>query len=106
MFAEHPADIVVCVHAAFVRPAVRAVRERGRSLLPAGIVTVEGRVGIGDPNNAWNLELFGQNLFDEDYLQVGFNGPFQVDENDDSVSVYNAFLGAPRTYGVTVRYSF
>jgi glutamate 5-kinase len=29
--------------------AVRAVRERGRSLLPAGIVTVEGRFGIGDP---------------------------------------------------------
>ena len=28
--------------------AVRAVRERGRSLLPAGIVTVEGRFGIGD----------------------------------------------------------
>jgi glutamate 5-kinase len=29
--------------------AVRAVRERGRSLLPAGILTVEGRFGIGDP---------------------------------------------------------
>jgi len=28
--------------------AVRAVRERGRSLLPAGIVSVEGRFGIGD----------------------------------------------------------
>jgi glutamate 5-kinase len=29
--------------------AVRAVRERGRSLLPAGILSVEGRFGIGDP---------------------------------------------------------
>jgi glutamate 5-kinase len=29
--------------------AVRAVRERGRSLLPAGVVSVEGRFGIGDP---------------------------------------------------------
>jgi glutamate 5-kinase len=29
--------------------AVRAVRERGRSLLPAGDVSVEGRFGIGDP---------------------------------------------------------
>jgi glutamate 5-kinase len=28
--------------------AVRAVRERGRSLLPAGILTVEGRFGIGE----------------------------------------------------------
>jgi glutamate 5-kinase len=29
--------------------AVRAVRERGRSLLPAGVVAVEGSFGIGDP---------------------------------------------------------
>ena len=41
--------------------------------------------------------------FDKDYLQVGFNGPFQVDENNDAISVYDAFLGAPRTYGVTLR---
>jgi glutamate 5-kinase len=29
--------------------AVRAVRERGRSLLPAGVVSVSGDFGIGDP---------------------------------------------------------
>jgi glutamate 5-kinase len=29
--------------------AVRAVRERGKSLLPAGVVAVRGRFGIGDP---------------------------------------------------------
>ena len=29
--------------------AVRAIRERGRSLLPIGIVEVEGRFGVGDP---------------------------------------------------------
>jgi glutamate 5-kinase len=29
--------------------AVRALLERGRSLLPAGIASVEGRFGIGDP---------------------------------------------------------
>ena len=29
--------------------AVRAVRENGKSLLPAGIVAVQGRFGIGDP---------------------------------------------------------
>jgi len=34
---------------------------------------------------------------------VGFNGPFQVDENNDAVSTYNAFLGQPRTYGLTLR---
>ena len=31
---------------------------------------------------------------------------FQIDENNDSVSVYDAFLGAPRTYGVTLRTGF
>ena len=29
--------------------AVRALRERGRSLLPAGVATVDGEFGIGDP---------------------------------------------------------
>jgi glutamate 5-kinase len=29
--------------------AVRALRERGRSLLPAGVVDVHGEFGIGDP---------------------------------------------------------
>jgi glutamate 5-kinase len=29
--------------------AARAVRERGKSLLPAGIVEVRGKFGIGDP---------------------------------------------------------
>ncbi len=67
---------------------------------------VNARVGVGGLDNEWNLELFTQNLFDEDYLQVGFNGPFQVDENNDSISVYNAFLGAPRTYGVTLRVNY
>ena len=28
---------------------MRALRERGRSLLPAGVTAVEGRFGIGDP---------------------------------------------------------
>ncbi len=67
---------------------------------------VNARMGLGAADSAWNFELWGQNLFDEDYLQVGFNGPFQVDENNDSVSVYNAFLGAPRTLGATLRFNY
>jgi outer membrane receptor protein involved in Fe transport len=67
---------------------------------------VNARIGIGADNDLWRLELWAQNLFDEDYLQVGFNGPFQVDENNDAVSVYDAFLGAPQTYGVTLRSLF
>lgn len=67
---------------------------------------VNARLGVGSDDDLWMLELWAQNLTDQDYLQVGFNGPFQVDENNDSISVYNAFLGAPRTYGMTLRTKF
>ena len=68
-----------------------------------GFTLLNGRVGVGSADERWTVELWGQNLTDEDYLQVAFNGPFQVDEANDDISVYNAFLGAPRTYGITLR---
>ena len=55
-----------------------------------------GRVGIGSEDGSWSLEAWGRNLFDEDYIQVGFDGPFQSGS-------FNAFLGQPRTYGLTLR---
>jgi iron complex outermembrane receptor protein len=67
---------------------------------------VNARVGIGTQDERWTLELWSNNLLDEDYLQVAFNGPFQVDEANDNISVYNTFLGAPRTSGVTLRAKF
>ena len=67
---------------------------------------VNARIAIGSEDERWTLEAWAQNLTDQDYLQVGFNGPFQVDENNDAISVYNAFLGAPRTYGLTLRSRF
>lgn len=54
------------------------------------------RVGIGAEDESWSLELWSQNLFDEEYIQVGFDGPFQPGS-------FNAFLGAPRTWGLTLR---
>ena len=67
---------------------------------------VNARIGIGSESGRWMLEAWAQNLTDVDYLQVGFNGPFQVDENNDAISIYDAFLGAPRTYGVTLRLTY
>tara|TARA_R110002096_G_scaffold131326_1_gene281103 strand:- start:399 stop:2882 length:2484 start_codon:yes stop_codon:yes gene_type:complete len=55
-----------------------------------------GRVGIGAADESWSLEVWGRNLTDEEYIQVGFDGPFQADS-------FNAFLGTPRTWGVTLR---
>ncbi len=76
---------------------------------------VNGRLGIGAPDDKWRIELWAQNLFEEDYLQVGFNGPLQVTTNaqqtfgqdpgvvNNPTSVHYGFLGAPRTFGITLR---
>ncbi|QTC89690.1 TonB-dependent receptor [Brevundimonas goettingensis] len=76
------------------------------SKLQDAYTLVNARIGIGSESGRWILEAWAQNLTDQDYLQVGFNGPFQVDENNDSISVYDAFLGAPRTYGLTLRLTY
>jgi len=82
----------------------------GSDLHPSKIqdemILVNGRVGVGSEDERWTVELWSNNLFNKDYVQVGFNGPYQVDENNDAVSVYDAFLGAPRTYGVTLRLKY
>ncbi|UNK56820.1 TonB-dependent receptor [Pseudoxanthomonas daejeonensis] len=57
---------------------------------------VNARIGLGDVNQRWTLELWGQNLTDETYKQVGIDAPIQTGS-------WNAFLGSPRLYGVTLR---
>jgi len=57
---------------------------------------VNARFGIGARDQRWMLEFWGQNLTDETYKQVGIDAPIQAGS-------WNAFLGAPRLYGVTLR---
>ncbi|MCC7248374.1 MAG: TonB-dependent receptor [Lysobacter sp.] len=57
------------------------------------------RFEIGARNQRWNVELWSQNITDEEYIQVGFDAPLQTGS-------WNAFLGAPRTYGVTFRVKY
>ena len=57
---------------------------------------VNARLGIGAADQRWMLELWGQNLTDETYKQVGIDAPIQSGS-------WNAFLGAPRMYGLTLR---
>jgi outer membrane receptor protein involved in Fe transport len=63
------------------------------------------RFGIGAQDQRWMLELWSTNLFDEDYVQVGFDGPLQnvSPAPGNPFNTYNAFLGAPRMYGMTLR---
>ena len=46
---------------------------------------------------------------DEEYMQVAFDAPLQAPGTslpNDPLNSYNAFLGAPRTYGVTFRVTY
>lgn len=58
-----------------------------------------GRVGFGAEDGRWTVEVWAQNLTDEDYYQVVVDQPLQS-------GTYAAFLGAPRTWGVTLRSQF
>ena len=98
----------------------------GSDLLPLkmndAMTLFNGRIGIASEDDRWSLEVWGQNLTDEEYYQVAFNGPLQgsafstlqtsgpyagsyYNPAADTLT-YNAFLGAPRTYGVTLRVKY
>jgi len=99
----------------------------GSDLLPFkmqdAFTTVNGRITIGAESERWELDLWGQNLTDEEYVQVAYNaflqgsafqstptasGPYAgtfYNPAGDS-QTYAAFLGQPRTYGVTLRLKY
>jgi outer membrane receptor protein involved in Fe transport len=60
---------------------------------------VNARLAIASINDAWTLEAWAQNLTDKTYAQVIIDGPAQT-------ATYDAFLGAPRTFGITGRVRF
>ena len=60
---------------------------------------VNARVGIGPKDSRWSVELWAQNLLDENYMQVAFDATAQS-------KTYNAFLGQPRTIGLTGRVKY
>jgi outer membrane receptor protein involved in Fe transport len=83
-------------------------------LQPAYTV-VNARVGLTGPKGIWGVELWAQNLFNEDFLQVAFDATLQGSGTYRAVrsgftptssQLFGAFLGEPRTYGVTVRTRF
>ncbi len=67
-------------------------------------VLVNGRIGFSSEDERYAIELWGRNLLDEDYAQVMFDAPLQFLGPVLPVSgLRGAFLGDPRTYGVTLR---
>ena len=83
-----------------------------------GFATVNARVGIRGPNDRWSVELWSQNLLNAKYTQTTINAPFQGSGSIAQVKafgspsfavgnqVFAAYLGEPRTYGLTVRTRF
>jgi outer membrane receptor protein involved in Fe transport len=64
------------------------------------LTLINGRVAIASDDKRWSLEAWGLNLTDRRYYQVAFASPFQ------GSGAYDAYLGQPRTYGMTLRFSY
>ena len=78
----------------------------GRQLINTASRTERGSVGVLNanlgfrlPNSGLSFEIWGQNLTNEAYPTLTFNTPLQTGDE-------NAYLAAPRTYGVRLRASF
>ena len=80
-----------------------------------GFAVFNARIGLRGPDEAWSLELWGQNIFDQDYAQVAFNGfaqagttsaPFVDPQYPGGRQLISQFLAEPRTYGITLRGKF
>jgi outer membrane receptor protein involved in Fe transport len=70
------------------------------SKLQPSYTLFNARVGLGTPDERWSLELWARNLTDEEYVQVAFDAPLQ---QGTAGPTQGAFLGDPRTYGITLR---
>jgi outer membrane receptor protein involved in Fe transport len=85
-----------------------------------GYTVVNGRIGIRGPGEKWAIELWAQNLLDQNYQQVAFSSPFQGSNSVAQITtpgfgapsfatanqLFSSFLAEPRTFGITGRFRF
>jgi outer membrane receptor protein involved in Fe transport len=89
-----------------------------------GFGVINGRIGLHGADDRWGVELWAQNLLDTKFKQVAFDMPVQGGCTERgalngycgvlanytvptrSQQLFGAFLGEPRTYGLTVRGKF
>jgi outer membrane receptor protein involved in Fe transport len=81
---------------------------------------INARIGLRGPERRWAIELWAQNLFDQNYQQVAFNTPFQGANSVAQITspgfgspsfatanqLFSSFLAEPRTFGITGRFRF
>jgi outer membrane receptor protein involved in Fe transport len=63
---------------------------------------VNARLVFAPQDERWSVELWADNLFDAHYKQVAFDVGFQ-NVPTNATGVLAAFLGDPRTFGLTLR---
>ena len=87
-----------------------------------GFTVVNGRIGLHGRDDMWAVELWAQNLLDTNYKQVAFDSPVQggctergaaagfcrasTGFANRATQLYSAFLGEPRTFGMTLKAKF
>lgn len=67
--------------------------------LQDGFALVGASTGIGDIDGAWSLQLWARNLLNEKYVLDTFNATIPGGS-------LNAYVGDPRTYGITLRFRY
>jgi outer membrane receptor protein involved in Fe transport len=60
-----------------------------------GYNLLNGSIGLASQDGSWEVQIWGRNLADEEYLQGGFNSTLPGN--------INGYPGDPRTWGVTLR---
>jgi iron complex outermembrane receptor protein len=70
--------------------------------LQSSYTITDGRIVFGPDDGRYDVELWADNLFDTHYQQVAFDAGFQ-NAPSNAQGLIDAFLGAPRTFGVTLR---
>ena len=79
--------------------------------LQGGFAIFNARLGIGDANGKWTMEVWANNIFNKFYQQARFDGVIQTfsapqPSSDPALNNYYAFPGVPRMYGVTLRVKY
>ncbi len=70
-----------------------------------GYLLANGRIAFSPRDEHWALEFWAENLLNTNYKQIAFNSGFQ-NVPTNATGVLDAFLGAPRTFGGTLRLKF
>lgn len=81
-----------------------------------GFGVINGRIGLHGRDNRWAVELWAQNLLDTKFKQIAFDMPLQGSCTERgalnnfcsptpgrSTQLFGAFLGEPRTFGLSIR---